>query len=66
MCPACWATIAMLTAGVASTGALGVAVARVVRGKADMDQVSHGTISEKTAAEERRNDGEHGNTRYGA
>lgn len=66
MCPACWATMAMLTVGAVSTGALGMVVARVVHGKADMDRASRGTISEETEVEERRNDGEYGNTRYSA
>lgn len=66
MCPACWATMAMLTVGAASTGALGIVVARVVHGKADMDRAGRGTISEETEVEERRNDGEHGNARYSA
>jgi hypothetical protein len=48
----------MLAVGAASTGALGVVVARVIHGKADMDRASHGTIS-KTGSEERRSDGEH-------
>jgi len=47
--------VAMLTAGAASTGALGMVVARVVHGKADMDRAGHETVSK----EERRDDGEH-------
>ena len=30
MCPACWGVMAMVAAGVATTGALGVAAARLV------------------------------------
>jgi hypothetical protein len=56
----------MLTVGAASTGALGIVVARVVHGKADMDRAGRGTISEETEVEERRNDDEHGNARYSA
>jgi hypothetical protein len=36
MCPACAAMIAMVTAGVASTGALGVVLAGMRRSKIDM------------------------------
>jgi hypothetical protein len=36
MCPACAAMIAMVTAGVASTGALGVVLAGIRRSKMDM------------------------------
>ena len=61
MCPACWVMVAMLTAGTASTSALGMVVARVVHGKADMDRAGRRTVSEETEVDERRNDGKHGN-----
>lgn len=55
MCPFCWTAIAMVTVGVASTGAVGAVLAEVglVRRKrmqADMD----GTGSESTEYNERR------------
>lgn len=30
MCPACWATVAMITASVATTSALGITAARLL------------------------------------
>jgi len=38
MCPLCAATIAIVTAGVASTGILGLAAAKTVRSKHGMQQ----------------------------
>ena len=40
MCPFCWTTVAMMTAGVASTGALGAVLVRV--GLARVGVVSEG------------------------
>ena len=55
MCPFCFATVAMVTAGVASAGALGAVLVRtgLARGgktKADMD----GTGAESSEYNERR------------
>jgi len=35
MCPFCWTTVAMMTAGVASTGALGAVLVRVRLARAE-------------------------------
>lgn len=37
MCPACWATVAMITASVATTGALGLTAARLIGGAKQTD-----------------------------
>jgi hypothetical protein len=58
MCPACWGMMAVIAAGVASTGALGVAAARVVQaGKA----APNTNLERQIGSEERRSYDEHGN-----
>jgi hypothetical protein len=40
MCPACVAMVAMITAGVASTGALGLVLAKTARSQAGFNQTT--------------------------
>ncbi len=52
MCPFCWTTVAVMTAGVASTGALGavlvrMGLARAEDAQADMYERSGTNISEE-------------------
>jgi len=48
MCPACWATVAMITASVATTGALGITAARLIGGT---NQGNPGPIDAEKAKE---------------
>jgi hypothetical protein len=65
MCPACWAMVAMVTAGVASTGTLGALSVAVVRSRLGKQQASAGQIGQgdKFNLDERRSDDEHGDRR---
>ena len=61
MCPFCWATVAMITAGVASTGALGavlvsVGLARVENAQADMYERGGTTVSEERSGNDNERD----------
>jgi hypothetical protein len=49
MCPACWGVMAMVAAGVATTGALGVTAARLVGAGRPLE-----SVETKKTGEERR------------
>ena len=61
MCPFCWTTVAMMTAGVASTGALGAVLvraglARAENAKADMYERSRTNLSEERSVDANERD----------
>lgn len=61
MCPFCWTTVAIMTAGVASTGALGavlvrVKLARAEDAQADMYQRSKANLSEERSGNDNERD----------
>lgn len=61
MCPFCWTTVAMMTAGVASTGALGavlvrVGLARAEDAQADMYERSVASLSEDRSGNDNQRD----------
>jgi hypothetical protein len=67
MCPACWAVVAMVTAGAASTGALGVLGVKVARAVSagrqanlQIGPILNQANLDQTNSVERRDHDEHG------
>ena len=61
MCPFCWTTVAMMTAGVASTGALGAVfvragLVRTENAQADMYERSRANLSEERSGDANERD----------
>jgi len=61
MCPFCWTTVAVMTAGVASTGALGavlvrVGLARVEDTQADMYERRGANLSKERSVDDNERD----------